>query len=98
MVHGAGIAAYTDAFKNGAALSRHKFCSLFVHLLLVLILYPCVNEGSFRDFVFRVIGFGIPTCRLLLYGSTSFTTASQPWPALERSGLPPSPPKRARLR
>ena len=31
-----------------------------VYLLLVLILYPYVNEGSFGDFVFRVIGgFGI---------------------------------------
>jgi uncharacterized membrane protein YjjP (DUF1212 family) len=54
--HGAGIAADIDAFKIGASLSRHKFCSLFVYLLLVLILYPYVNEGSFGDFVFRVIG------------------------------------------
>jgi hypothetical protein len=42
------------------ALSRHKFFSLFVYLLLVLIVYPNVKEDTFGDFALRVIGgFGI---------------------------------------
>jgi len=41
-------------------LSRHKFFCLFLYLLLALMVYPFVKEGSHGDFVFRVIGgFGI---------------------------------------
>ena len=46
--------------KIAPALSRHKFFCLFVYLLLALVVYPYIKEGSLGYFVFRVIGgFGI---------------------------------------
>ncbi len=39
-----------------SALNEHKFFVLFVYLLFVLIVYPFVKEGTFNDFVIRVVG------------------------------------------
>ncbi|HSY11137.1 MAG TPA: ion channel [Verrucomicrobiae bacterium] len=38
------------------AIGRHKFFILFSYLLIALILYPYIKEGTFTYFVFRVVG------------------------------------------
>ena len=35
---------------------RHKFFVLFSYLLIALVLYPFIKEGTFSYFVFRVVG------------------------------------------
>ena len=51
------MANATLALTNKETLvSRHKFLLLFSYLLLVLILYPYIKEGTFSYFVFRVVG------------------------------------------
>jgi hypothetical protein len=37
-------------------LSKHRFFLLFLYLMISLILYPYVREGSFGYFLFRVLG------------------------------------------
>lgn len=37
-------------------VTRNKFFILFSYLLIVLILYPYIKEGTFSYFVFRVVG------------------------------------------
>ena len=37
-------------------IGRHRFFILFSYLLIALILYPYIKEGTFNYFVFRVLG------------------------------------------
>src|SRR5580693_1793792 len=37
-------------------IGRHRFFILFSYLLVVLLLYPYIKEGTFNYFVFRVLG------------------------------------------
>jgi hypothetical protein len=39
-----------------SALNQRKFFALFVYLLLVLVFYPFVKEGTSSDFAIRVVG------------------------------------------
>ncbi len=47
--------AKTSAARE-AIVSRNKFAILFSYLLIVLVLYPYIREGTFSYFVFRVVG------------------------------------------